>query len=255
MPLVKCIAAVCFIWSLSLTALAAEIQLGEQRVLLPPADGFVELTPEMSPYYESLSAYKNPENVRFMTLIGEQDALAINRGEVVELGRYLNAESHKSIHNMSVISAQFDALRNEMRTQIDSAYTEAKKSMPAILADGNNSLSEQFDVDVAIKLGGIVPLPAHLDEDEAIAHSILMTVRGSIEGEDALDSVVAATTTVLFVKNKVTFRKYTLWLMKLFQDHHNNQLVSYLHLNREHNYRHHSVLLRMNNYRLNILHR
>lgn len=192
-------------WGLSLVANAAEIQIGEQQVSIPLPDGFVELTSDMSPYYESLGAYINPGNTRFLTLIKAEDAEAINSGELIELGPYINVETQKSIHNLTVTPAQFETLRSTMRTQIASAYTKAKKAMPSIIADGNSSLSEQFDLEVAVRLGGVVPLPVHFDDETTIAHSILMTVHSSVEGEGVVESVVAATTTVLFVKNKILF--------------------------------------------------
>ena len=53
---------------LACNANAASIDLGGRQIEIPIPDGFVELTPDMAPYYDTMSAYVGPNNVRFLTL-------------------------------------------------------------------------------------------------------------------------------------------------------------------------------------------
>lgn len=201
----KLVLALILLLGLGLDARALEIEVGEQRINLPLPYGFVELTPAMSPYYETTRAYIAPSNLRYVTLITANDAEALLRGEDVELERYINVESEKAISATSVSPAQFAELRSILRSQIDDMYANIEKQMPELANEGNRKLSEEFDTDLAVELGGIVPLPIHLDTEHAIANSMFATVGGTVDGASIGTDVVAATTLFLHVKNKVLF--------------------------------------------------
>jgi hypothetical protein len=189
----------------SLSAGAVEIKVGERLINVPLPDGFVELTPKMSPYYETMRAYIGPSNIRYLTLITEDKAEALLRGEEVELDRYINVESEKGISATSVSSGQFAELRSILRNQIGDLYANVEAQLPEIVNEGNKTVSAEFAADIAVELGGIVPLPIHLDTDNAIANSMFMTVGVTVGDEDVSTDAVAATTLFLHVKDKVIF--------------------------------------------------
>jgi hypothetical protein len=184
---------------------AAEIEIGDRVIEIPLPDEYAELTPQMSPMYEAMQAYISPQNVRFMTLIAEDKAAALLRGEAVDLGRYINVESQKDISAASITSAQFAELRSAFRNQIAEMYANVEKQLPDLVAQGNSALSETFSADVAVELGGLVPLPVHHDVDNAIANSMFMTVGTTVNSEDAGVNVLAATSLILHVRDKVLF--------------------------------------------------
>lgn len=189
----------------SLNAMAFDIQLEDRTISLPAPDGFVELTPKMSPYYETLRAYVGPTNVRHLTLIGQDEADALLRGEVVDLARYINVETPKNMSGTSVSSTQFMRLRNLLRTQIEELYAKAEAQLPEIIGEANKVVSSKLSADVAVELGGMVPLPIHLDTDNAIANSMYMTVDTTVDEGARVSEVLSATTLVLHVKAKVLF--------------------------------------------------
>ncbi len=57
------------IQGISLSADAVEVKVGDRPINVPV--GFVELTPDMSPYCETVQAYIAPTNIRYLTLITE----------------------------------------------------------------------------------------------------------------------------------------------------------------------------------------
>ncbi len=201
----KWILAFFLIQAICLNASAAEIKVGDRLINVPLPDGFVELTPEMSPYYETSQAYIGPNNVRYLALVAEDKAEALLRGEDVQLYRFMNVESEKGISESSVSSRQFTELRTILRNQIDEMYAKVEKQMPDLVKKGNAAISAEFSADVAVELGGLVPLPIHLDTDSVIANSMYMTVGGTVSGEDVGSNVLAATTLFLHVKDKVLF--------------------------------------------------
>lgn len=201
----RLVLAVILLQGIGLDVSALEIEVGHRPINLPLPDGFVELTPAMSPYYEAMRAYIGPNNLRYATLITTNDAEALLRGEDIEIQRYINVESEKGISAISVSSAQFADFRSILRDQIDDMYANAEEQLPELISKGNHELSEEFDADLAVEFGGLVPLPIHLDTDNAMANSMFMTVGGTVDGENIGAEVVAATTLFLHVKDKVLF--------------------------------------------------
>ena len=197
--------AVFFLAGIGVNAEAVEIDVGNRQVSVPLPDGYVELTPEMSPYHETMEAYIAPSNIRFLSLIRTSDAEAILRGEVADLSRYMNIESEKGITAASVSSDTYDELRHVLRTQMDDLVARANEQLPGIIEEGNATVSEAFDADVAVDLGGMVPLPIHLDTTNSMAYSMYLTVGVSTNGEETSNDVIAATMLALHVKDKVLF--------------------------------------------------
>jgi hypothetical protein len=201
----KLVLAVILLQGLGLDVRALEIEVGDRLIKLPLPDGFVELTPAISPYYEAMRAYIGPNNLRYATLITTNDAEALLRGEDIELERYMNVESEKGISATSVSSVQFADYRHIVRSQIDDMYANVEEQLPEIVGKGNREISEEFNADLAVEVGGLVPFPIHLDTDNAMASSMFMTVGGTVDGENIGADVLAATTLFLHVKDKLLF--------------------------------------------------
>ncbi len=199
------ILALLLISGFGLNASAIEISIGDRPIELPLPEGFVELTPEMTPYYESMKAYKAPSNIRYTTLITSDAAQAILNGEAIDLGRYIAVETEKTISEVSATFKDFSDLRTMVRTQIGQTYAEVEKQLPDMLNKGNAVLSDEFSVDAVVEVGGMVPLPVHLDTDTAVAHSMYLSVGASVDNQDLDKSVIAATVLFLHVKDKVMF--------------------------------------------------
>lgn len=201
----RLLAAAILLQGLGLSAGALEIEVGDRPINLPLPDGFVELTPAMSPYYETMRAYIGPDNLRYATLIPANDADALLRGEDVEFERYFNVESEKGISATSISSAQFSDFRSILRSQLDDIYSNVDEKVQELVSKGNRKLNDEFNADLAVELGGLVPLPVHLDTDDAMANSMFITVGGTVDGEDIGADVLAATTLFLHVKDKLIF--------------------------------------------------
>ena len=184
---------------------ASEVEIGKRRIEVPFPAGFVELSPKMSPYYETMRAYVSTENTRFMTLIEEADADALLRGEEIALTRYVNVETARNLSSVSVSSADFADFRAILRDQVQDMYASVEDKVESMLEQGNRSLSAEFSVDVAVDVGGIVPLPVHLDTDNRIANSMFATVDATVAGESAGAETISATSLVLHVQDKVLF--------------------------------------------------
>ena len=191
--------------SFCFSAYAVEIEIGDRSLNVNIPAGYVELTPAMSPYYETMRAYIAPTNTRYFTLIPTDDADALLRGEVVNLERYINVESQESLDNVSVSAEMYDSFRDVLRTQMDAIVEEVNKMLPGIVDRGNARVSEAFDLDVAVTPGNMVPLPIHVDSANAMVYSMYMKLSTSVDGEVTYGGVVSATASTLHVRDKVLF--------------------------------------------------
>ncbi len=201
----KLILAALLITGLSLNAGAADINVGNRLVNVPLPDGFTELTPDMSQYYGTIQAFVAPTNTRHLTLIPNAVADAMLRGELVDLERYMSIESEQGLSAASLSAAEFAELRRHYRDQVDELYATVEERLPGMLEEGNRVVSEALSADMAVDFGGMVPLPIHLDTDNAIASSLFMTVGATVNGENVGSDVLAGTSLILHVKDKVLF--------------------------------------------------
>ncbi len=199
------IPAVFLLAGISLSVGAVDIDVGGRQVTVTIPGGYTELTPNMSPYYETTQAYIAPSNYRYLSLIPKAKADALLSGEIVELERYMNVESEKGISTQSVSAAMFDEFRGILRTQLDETFEEVSKRLPGMFDEANAKLSESFDVDIALSTENMVPLPIHLDSTNALAFSMYINFEFSINDEDMGSDVVAGTMLFLHVKDKVLF--------------------------------------------------
>lgn len=197
--------AVFLLAGMSLSVSAAEIDVGGRQLTVTTPEGYAELTPNMSPYYETMQAYVAPTNYRYLSLILKDKADALLSGELVEFERYMNVESEKAISTKSISAAMFDEFRGILRTQLDEMFEKVNKRLPGMFDKGNAKVRETFDADIAFSTGNMVPLPIHLDSTNAMANSMYINYGASINGEDVGSHVVAATMLTLHVKDKVLF--------------------------------------------------
>lgn len=205
MRILKLAATLLLLQAIAASAWGVEITVGNRPVELPMPAGFVQLTPDMAPFYEAMRAYIPPTNERYVTLITEEMARKIRRGEAVEFVRYINVEAEKQVARASLSSADFAEFRSIMRSQIETMFAQAEENIPGLIDRGNEIASDQLGAEIEVEIGQIVPLPVHLDTETAIANTNLMSVATSIDGEQAVAQRVAGTMLALHVMDKMLF--------------------------------------------------
>ena len=190
---------------LAAAASADEIRVGGQPIDVPIPEGFVELTPEFSPYYEAMSAYVSPTNHRHLMLITQADAEAIRRGEDVAVNRRLTLETAKHLDKATVTEGMFTEIGDSLESEFEAIYAEVDDNIPSIFESGNESLSDTFETDVDVEFEGMMPLPVHLREDRAVAYSAMLTIRSTLDGQDYGAQRFSVTNFMLHAGGKVIF--------------------------------------------------
>ncbi|MEM1264196.1 MAG: hypothetical protein AAGH76_17485 [Pseudomonadota bacterium] len=184
---------------------AMEITVGKQTIKLPVPDGYVELTPAMSPYYESMQAYQSPTNERHAIFIPEDRAEAVLNGVFLELPTYMVVESTKSIQNRLLTKAEFKQLRQILRRDIDALLDEVQEEVTDVLSKGDEALSDELDADISVQRGVIRALPVHRETESMAAFSLLTPVSVAVDEGAPEDLVIASTTIATHVRAKVLY--------------------------------------------------
>ena len=121
-------AALPFALLLSGTASAVEIEAGGRTIEIPIPSGYSEMTPEMSPYYDAMFAYVVPTNERYLAIVPADAAEAHLRGKDAEYYRYMLVEAEIQSVRLDITQAQFDELRDTMRSQLEEVF-ESKQDL------------------------------------------------------------------------------------------------------------------------------
>lgn len=188
-----------------LPAEGLEIDVGGRSISIVVPDGYIELAPEHSPYYESMRAYVAESNERELTLIRATDGEAIANGNEIDLTRYLNVETVNALSEVSVNTDMFDEFREITRTELDQLIEQANERIEAMISDGNEEMGDTFGVDVDMSVGDLRTLPMHVDAKDTLGYSMIMKLQGSVGDEDLGDDVIVATMQALHLQDKIVF--------------------------------------------------
>ncbi len=183
---------------------ANDVSIGGRSISVPTPDGFAELTPAMSPYYESTQAYVVPTNERYFSYIPGDAAAAILVGDDPVFSRNLAIESEKRISGVSVTGADFAELKRVFREQNQQVVDEVMAQIPEAFESGSERLSDEFDVDLAMSVNNLVQLPAHLDSERALGFSMYLNYQVDVDGQVESERL-AVSTVILHVMDKVLF--------------------------------------------------
>lgn len=182
-----------------LTALAAtassaqEIDIGNSKIELPAPAGFTQLTPAMSPYYETMKAYETDQSVRHATFIRAEDAEKLLAGELPDLYRYVNVETPSNVLNIDISDELFDELKTVLRTQNQELFKLAEAQIAEALESGDKAVSEEFDVDLAMSVTNMMMMPIHYESKDALAFSMFINYSVEVDDVGAEEDVTAAT--------------------------------------------------------------
>lgn len=105
---------------------------------------------------------------------------------------------------MVVGSEDFEELENLTKRQNKKIIESMESEIPGHFESISKGISEEFDVDFAVKLAGMMPLEPHYESDNALSYSMYVSYGTSVEGMKKNFSV-ASTATYLNVAGKVLF--------------------------------------------------
>lgn len=183
---------------------AANFSVGGKNIEIPSPKGFSLVTQEMDAVYRLNLQMAGPMNDQLAYYIPESDVPVAMSGKIPALERYYILKVNKKIKNMVVGSKDFAEFKSVTKRQNAEILKSVKTQMSGFMEKTSKGISEEFDVDFALKLSQIVPLDLHFESDNAFAYSMYINYGATVKGVKA-DYIVPATATFVNVAGKILF--------------------------------------------------
>lgn len=181
------------------------VQLGNTTIDVPDVPGFAIVTPDIQPLYDVTKEFVYPGNTRFSTHVPESAIAVAIRGELPEFRRYMAVESANAFTQSPTSSAEFRQLRTILQEQRDQIFDAVLKQMPNLFDDASKGIKESLDVEMALSLNQVVPLPTHLDEERRYGFSMYTKQTVSTEYTEPEEIAMAATSVFMHIKGRIIF--------------------------------------------------
>ena len=186
-------------------ALASPITVGGVPVEMPNPEGFVAVTDDMTELATLQRRFVAPGNKQFVTFIPHEAASNARQGGLPDFVRRFSVQTAIDIADLDVAAADFRQLQRTIREQNEEIFASNQAEMKAVMQDINKGLSEDLGQELNLSMGEAVPLPPHRETDRTIAYSMITRFGINDASGQPTNMLVAATTTVAHVKNRILF--------------------------------------------------
>ena len=183
---------------------AATFSVDGKDLEIPSPNGFSLVTQEMDAVYRLSLQMADPMNDQLAYYIAESEVPVAMSGEIPSLERYYILKVNKKLKNMVIGSKDFAELKSVTKRQNREILKSVETQMPGLMEKTSKGISEEFDVDVALKLSKMVPLDPHYETDNAFAYSMYINYGATVEGSKE-DFIVSATATFVNGAGKILF--------------------------------------------------
>lgn len=197
------IALLALLLAISFTGAARQFAVGGTQIEIPTPAGFVRVTPEMTKVNDLVRHFVPATNEQLTLYIAEADAPAALAKDLPSLTRRLHVQLPKKLVGHSLTASQFKQLQQMAKADSEKLHERARDSLD--LSAASKVASRLLDASMVIKAGGVVPMPYHEESDRTIASSMLMVNEVGTDSGVAHSEVISATSTYVFVKDKLLF--------------------------------------------------
>lgn len=185
--------------------LASPIKVGSTTIEVPVPRGFALVIPEMTQVSELQKHFTPPTNEQFAAFIAESDVPQALAGEIPRLQRRFTVQSAKSLVDRPVTQAEFVQLKRTFASDNERMFEELRNKLPDLMSKASKGVSDQLDTQLVIEIGGIVPFPSHYEDERSLSSSMIARNEFTSADGEALIDVIAATMTLIHVKDRVLF--------------------------------------------------
>ena len=192
-----------FIVSLG-SASADPFTVGGKVLEIPPPSGFYRVTPQMDVVYRLSLQMVDPMNDQLAYYIAESAVPVAISGEMPSLERYFILKVNKRLKTMVVRSKYFSELKNIAKHKNKQIIKSIEAKIPGLMDKMSKGISEEYDVNFAMKLSQVVPLDPHYETENAFAYSMYLNYGASVDGSKE-DFIVSVTVTFVNVAGKILF--------------------------------------------------
>jgi hypothetical protein len=183
---------------------AVEVNVSGININVPTPQGFAQLTRDIQPLYDVSLDTTNPNNRRLVTFVDEEIVPSALAGETPDIKRFVNVEVMRRLESVTATRSDFMQVQTLMRNSLDEQISKVEASIAGKMEDLSSRVSETLDLDLALSVSNIVPLPIHRETQRMTAHSMIIKYDKSNAGAET-DFIVTLTTTFLFIKGKILY--------------------------------------------------
>jgi hypothetical protein len=158
---------------LSAAALAVEIDVGSTRLTVPAPDGYALVTDDMRPYADIAKRFVPPQNQQFALFLSPVDAALAAKGGAPEPQRFFYVQTLRDLAYRPVTTRDFAGLKRAMKAENDKIAGEIEAKAPGMIREINAGIEKDYDVDIALSVSQVVPLPPHHESDRSLALSMI----------------------------------------------------------------------------------
>lgn len=184
---------------------ASNIAIGGVSLEIPDPAGFSPVTQRMTELYDLQKQFVAPSNEEYIVFIPEQDVPAALRGDIPDLPRRFAVQTAKSLISISVSSSDFAKLKDIIKSQNDVLREKVQRELPGLMKKINDGIARKYDVDLALSVSQMVPLPVYEETDRTLAYSALVKYSMNDAAGNPAPFIAVVTATFTHVKGKVLF--------------------------------------------------
>ena len=184
---------------------SSDISIGDVSLVIPKPEGFSPVTPKMAVLYEVQKQFVAPSNEEFISFIPDDVVEVVLKDEIPDLPRRFTVQTSRNLVNATVSSSYFLSLKKIIKSQNTKIIKEVEAQLPEIMGKMNKGIKEQYEVDLALSVSQMVPMPAHEETDNTLSYSMLVRYDMKDEMGNPDSFVAAVTTTFVHLKGKVLF--------------------------------------------------
>lgn len=195
----------CLIVVLTNPVSAEKISVAGTKIEIPAPAKYAQVIPEMTALYTFQKQFVAPNNIEFISFIPEEDVPLALKDEIPYLERRMTVQTSKSFQDISMSNADFARLRQVVNSQNGEVLKKAEATIEEVVGGINESLTEEYDIDLALSVNGIVPLTPHLENERSMAYSSFVRYEFVDETGEPGTVVVVVTSAFVFLKGKILF--------------------------------------------------
>lgn len=186
-------------------AFAAPIDVGGVGIEVPNPKGFTPVTEAMAELYEFQKLLVTPTNQAFIHFIPMEESAEALSGELPEMERRFSVQTAKGLISASISTSDFEGLKSGIKSQNAEILKQVQDQLPDVMSNISEGVSKQYNVNIALSVSKMLPLPVHLESDRALVYSSIGGYDMIDENGEPINFVVVVTTAFVHIKGRVVF--------------------------------------------------
>ena len=210
------------------------VTIGSTPIYLPAPDGFTEVGQGSPDIMARFTTFTPPSNKLLAVYFTHADATRLRQGQQPDLSSYIMVQTHRRSLEQDMSQAEFDNLRNIIRTQQQELLEQGRKRANELLHERRSQISSQTGANTQLSVQDMALKGVFADTPRVISLAAVNKYNVQVDGKPSSFEVAGASS-VIYLKNKslfvYVFEKYegahnlenirntsTVWSQKILRD-------------------------------------